>query len=209
MQQANVPEGAIRTALTEVKTERVLPFRFIAAARHAPQFEPELEGAMFRCLEGRARLPGKTILLVDVSSSMDAAVSGKSEISRLDAACGLAMLLREVCEVVHVVTFSNAVANVPPRRGFALRDAVVTSQPHCGTYLGRAVKTVMDVVAWDRMIVITDEQSSDPVPDPKGRGYMVNVAAHHNGVGYGPWLHIDGWSEAIVDFIGEMESVQD
>jgi hypothetical protein len=56
------------------------------------------------------------------------------------------------------------------------------------------------------LIVLTDEQSSDPVPNPKhGRGYMVNVAAYQNGVGYGSWTHVDGWSEAIFDYIREMD----
>ena len=59
--------------------------------------------------------------------------------TRLEAACGLAILAREVCEEVEIFTFSNEVKKVPPRRGFALRDAVVASQPHGGTLLGKAV----------------------------------------------------------------------
>ncbi len=55
----------------------------------------------------------------------------------------------------------------------------------------------------DRLIVITDEQSGDAVPEPqKGtKGYMLNVASARNGVGYGAWTHVDGFSEAIVDYI--------
>lgn len=53
MLQSGVGEAAIRAGILKMKTERVLPFRFIAAARYAVQFEPELEQAMFRCLEGR------------------------------------------------------------------------------------------------------------------------------------------------------------
>ena len=56
-----------------------------------------------------------------------------------------------------------------------------------------------------RLMVITDEQSHDPVPDPSGLGYMINVASNQNGVGYGAWHHIDGWSEAVVNYIGEVE----
>ena len=57
----------------------------------------------------------------------------------------------------------------------------------------------------DRLIVITDEQSADRVPEPKGLGYMINVASNRNGVGYGKWLHVDGWSDAVVRFISEHE----
>ena len=35
--------------------------------------------------------------------------------------------------------------------------------------------------------------------------YMVNVAPYRNGVGYGKWVHVDGFSEVIVDYICEYE----
>ncbi len=127
-------------ALAAMKTDRVLPFRFLAAARVAPQWEQALESAMFRALEGRAaRLPGHTVLLVDVSGSMEAAISHRSEMRRTDAAYGLAILLREIAEKVTIYTFSNEAKLVPSRRGMALRDALDQSQPHGGTYLGKAI----------------------------------------------------------------------
>jgi hypothetical protein len=205
MHQSGVPEIVIRSALKDIRTERVLPFRFIAAARFAPQLEPELEEAMFKCLDGKQKLPGRTMLLVDVSGSMDASISSKSDLRRLDAACGLAMLLREVCESASILTFSNGIVQVPPRRGFALRDAVVNSQAHSGTYLGQTVRHCMQFES-ERIIVISDEQTADPVPDADRKAYMVNVASAKNGVGYGSWSHIDGWSESIVDYIQTCES---
>jgi 60 kDa SS-A/Ro ribonucleoprotein len=54
-------------------------------------------------------------------------------------------------------------------------------------------------------VVITDEQSHDRVPAPTGKGYAINVASARNGVGYGDWTHIDGWSEAVVDYIAALE----
>ncbi len=36
---------------------------------------------------------------------------------------------------------------------------------------------------YDRIIVITDEQSHDRVPAPTGKGYVINVASAKNGVG--------------------------
>lgn len=207
MQEAKIGDTAIREGLNGMKTERVLPFRFIAAARFAPQFEPELETAMFKCIEGREKLPGKTMLMIDVSGSMASAISGKSDLARMDAACGLAMLLREVCEHVAITTFSDKVMQIPTRRGFALRDAIVRSQPHSGTYMGQAVAVVVKM-EFDRLIVISDEQSAERVPDPNRKAYMVNVASSKNGVGYGTWTHIDGWSEAIVDYVAVSEKIE-
>lgn len=206
MKEAKVDDAIVAKAIDGMNAERVLPFRFIAAARYAPQFEPQLEQAMFRNLQDAPKLPGRTILLVDVSGSMDAPLSDKSDLMRLDAACGLAMLLREVCEQVVIATFSERLVGVPPRRGFALRDAIVNSQPHSGTYLGTALNNVLPNEASERIIVITDEQSADPVPDPGRKGYMLNVASAKNGVGYGPWLHLDGFSEAIVSYIIKTET---
>jgi hypothetical protein len=206
LQQAGVDGEAIREALATMKTERVLPFRFISASRHAPQLEPELESAMFRCLAGVPKLKGKTVLAVDNSPSMYwAPVSARSEILRVDAACALAILLREICERVQVIAFSTTSTLVPPRRGFALRDAIKATESD-GTQVGAVVNRAA-AEGYDRLIVLTDEQSSDKVPDPKGTGYMINVASNRNGVGYGKWTHIDGWSEAVVDYISELEGV--
>ncbi len=205
MAEARVGEQAIRDGLARMKTDRVLPFRFIAAARYAPQWEAELEQAMFRSLEGQPRLPGKTVLLVDVSGSMDAPLSRRSEMRRNDAAYGLAVLLREIAEEVSVYSFSDKLVGVPARRGFAVRDAINASQAHSGTYLGKALSGIEE--KYDRLIVITDEQSHDPVPNPRARGYMLNVASYQNGVGYGAWTHIDGWSDSVIEYIRAAEPV--
>ncbi|MGE0740179.1 MAG: TROVE domain-containing protein [Hyphomonadaceae bacterium] len=199
MQVAGVTRKTIAKALDEMRTDRVLPYRFIAAAQHAPDLEPELEHAMFQSIKGHAKLKGKTRLLIDVSGSMDSPMSGRSEMRRLDAACGLAVLAREIAEDVEIFTFSNDVKKVPSRRGFALRDAILNSQPHMGTELGKAVAQVDK--KGERLIVFTDEQSFDPVGAPKGLGYMVNVAAYKHGVGHGEWRRIDGFSEKILDWI--------
>ena len=208
MHESGVSEYLVQSALEAMKTDRVLPFRFLAVARVAPQWEQALENAMFRSLEDRAaKLPGHTVLLVDVSGSMEAPISHRSEMRRTDAAYGLAILLREIAEKVTIYTFSNEATQVAARRGMALRDALEHSQPHGGTYLGKAIAQVEKDCrhGYDRLVVITDEQSHDQVPTPQGRGYVINVASNRNGVGYGAWMHIDGWSEAVVDFIAELE----
>lgn len=199
MLHAGVGKKTIAGALDDMRTDRVLPYRFVAAARYAPDFEPELETAMFRALKGHEKIEGTTRLLIDVSGSMDAPMSARSEMLRVDAACGLAVLAREICEDVEIFTFSTDVKKVPPRRGFALRDAIVQSQPHASTYLGRAVTEIDQKGV--RLIVITDEQAHDTVPAPKGNGYIINVASYRNGVGQGDWRRVEGFSEAVIDWI--------
>lgn len=208
MIESGVSEDLIREGLATMKTERVLPFRFISAAKYAPRLEDALESAMLRCLEEQPKLAGKTAILVDHSGSMNGAkVSAKSEIDRFDAACAVAMILRECAERCRVFAFSNSTVEVPPRRGFGMIHAVKHAMPFSGTALGQAVKHVYSVFPeCERLIVITDEQSSDKPQHPQGRGYIVNVGAYKQGIAYGPWVAIDGWSEAILDFIREYEA---
>jgi len=206
MVEKSVSRQSIKSSLYEMKTERILPFRFIASARYAPDFEPELEEAMFKCIAEKEKLSGKTVLLIDVSGSMDEALSDKSEMKRDDAAYGLGVLARELCEDVQIFSFSQAVVQIPARRGFALRDAIRQSQPHSSTYTGQAVGLINSKLEYDRIIIITDEQSADQVPNPKGKGYIINVASNENGIGYGPYVHINGWSEAVLDYIREYEN---
>ena len=227
MQQSGVDIEAIRKGLSTMKTERVLPFRFVTAAKYAPQLEPQLEQAMFRCLANQEKLVGKTILIVDCSGSMHGGISGKSELDRLSAAAALAMLVREVCEDVAVYatagndgTRIHQTMLIPPRRGFGLRDLL--SYEHTsrkigggGIFLKQAIEHVRkEEKTADRIIVITDEQDCDLVNKPASakpfgaNNYLINVASFKNGIGYGDWVHIDGWSEASLDYIQQYERVQ-
>ena len=208
MTEAQVETELIRTSLLKVKTERVLPFRFVSAARHAAKYEGELESAMLKSLEQFDKLPGKTIIVVDNSGSMyGTKVSAKSELDRSDAACALAILVREVCERAVIISFSNSAVTVPARRGFALREAIQNATGHGGTDTQTALFAA-EKEGYDRIIVITDEQSHQSITAPKmgTKAYFINVANYQNGIGYGKWTHIDGWSEAVLQYIVAAEN---
>lgn len=208
MTEAGIPTSVMREYAKTVKTDRVLPFRYIAAAKHAPALEDMLEAMMLRSLESHKKLPGKTTLLIDVSGSMfGAKVSGKSELYRFDAAAALAMLCREICEEVEVYSFSYKLAAVPPRRGFALREAISNSQGHGGTDLRQALRSLATRGKTDRLIVFTDGETngSDPV-NFASRKYEINVAAYKNGINHSDWVTVTGFSEAVVDYIQALEA---
>ena len=205
MEQVGVDKDAIRKHFKGVDASRLLPFRFITAARHAPQWEPELEALLFSSASARRKLKGHTIILVDISGSMNEAIGSRTEIKRVDAASGIAMIAREMCASAEVFIFGTDVKRVPARRGFALRD-VICNAIGGGTMMGNAVSKVDAQEKYDRLIVITDEQTQDTVPSPKnGRGYILNVATEKNGIGYGAWTHVHGWSESVLDYIGTSE----
>ena len=210
MTAAGVSQKLIRQRLDK-GVARALPFRFVTAARYAPKLEDALESAMLKGVAALPELVGSTGLLVDVSGSMNTALAKNSETTRMDAAAGLAILLREKAEEFSIATFSDSCVELPPRRGFALRDAIVRSQANSGTYLKRALAHLSNQRDWknlDRLMVITDEQSHDGIlPAWTAQAYVVNAAPYKHGLSYGNgWTHIDGWSERIVDYIIAVEA---
>ena len=207
MVEAGVDESLIREAvLARSGASRVLPFRYVAAARACPRLEPAIDIALQESLDGMSALPGKTIVLVDVSGSMDVPLSAKSDLTRMDAAAALAAIIP--AEELRVFSFSNGVVECPPRRGMSGVDAVVGSQPHGGTQLFSAIDEI-NRIEHDRLIVITDEQDTGygrQCPAPTARhAYVVNVASEKRGIWRGGWTRIEGFSEGVIRYIEACE----
>lgn len=230
MIEAGVDLKKIEAALDAANYEKVLPFRFIAAAQHAPKIEDVIERAFLSCTAQRPKLPGKTILVVDTSGSMYGSgnISKHSDMTRVHAAGALAAIIREVCEepVIYCTAGDDgrrvhATALVPRRRGFSLVDLIAKNEMQTkigggGIFLVQCLDYIFkEEKQADRIIVITDEQDCDTSgKNPESanafgkRNYLINISVEKNGIGYKPkWLHIDGWSEHVLDFIREDEAV--
>jgi hypothetical protein len=204
MASANVDRELILSSFAKRTWDRILPYQFIAAAKYAPDMERYLDSAMQKAMGTMDRLGGKTAILVDVSGSMDGQLASKSELTRWDAATALAMLLEGVCADLRVFEFDNRVREIPARKGFGLRASF--TPPSGGTEMWAAISSIPG--DYDRVIVITDEQTSDHgnLPNNGTMYYIMNVATDQNGVGYGKnSVHISGFSEASVRYIAEFE----
>jgi len=226
MHQSEVSEKLIAKYVSTSKFERVLPFRFITAAKYVPAWEPHVETAMLRCLDGAEKIDGKTVLVIDVSGSMNSQLSAKSEMNRYQAAAALCILAREIftdlrvyCTAGNDATMVHKTALIPARRGFALSDAVNKAAGALGGG-GIFLKQVCDYVYKKerdaaRLIVFTDEQDCDRKANPKDansfgeNNYLINIASAKNGIGYGKWTHIDGFSEQVIEFIRQSEQFTD
>lgn len=219
----DVPRKIVTKAILARKgAGRVLPFRFIAAAKAAPDFEPMLDTAMLAHLANVPKLPGRTLLVVDVSGSMYGAgnISKYSDMTRIHAACALAAILRETADdpIIYATAGYDSrriheTKLVPARRGLALVDAIhgmchplggggIFLTQVCEYLRKEGLKDI------DNMIVITDEQDCDTITSPLKakplgkRNYLINIASAKNGIGYKPnWTHIDGWSEHVLRYI--------
>lgn len=231
-EEAGVDRKLVEEALVSgAKDSWALPFRFITAARHAPQLEEALGKAMVTAAAALPKLKGHTLFVIDVSGSMSGSLSSKSEMSRTDAACGLAILAREQAEEVtiyatagndHAVT--HATDLVPPRRGFALADAIRAKEQALGGG-GIFLKQCMEYIErnesrakFDRVVVFTDEQDCDvaqsasKAPKLAKYNYILNVGVYEPALpvtGAG-WTRVSGFSERVIEWmIAEEKDLQD
>lgn len=230
MKEAGVEKALVSTYAQTVDLSRVLPFRFVAAAKACPGWEDLCDAMLLRSTGQAQKLPGKTVIVVDVSGSMYSAgnISAKSDMTRVEAAGALAAILRETCEDARLYATAgddykrvHATAEVPPRRGMALVE-MFTKQGFArtlgggGIFLHQCLSFIKEIEhSADRIIVLTDEQDCDLKLKPEtadafgATNYLINVSVQKNGVGYKPqWCHIDGWSEAVIDYIREVERTE-
>ena len=225
MEVVGVSSSLIKEALENADYSKVFPFRFFAAAKNAPRYESIIDSVFIDRLKQLPKLKGKTVLVIDVSGSMyHAPVSEKSDMDRAIAACSLAAIMRERCEDVAIYatagddgTRVHKTQLVPDRHGIALVDAIYNMCNPLGgggIFLTPVCKYLSDLEKdVDRMIVITDEQDcagdgsnsplrANPLGTPENN-FLINVASYQRGIGYGKWTHLDGFSEAVVDYIIE------
>jgi hypothetical protein len=224
MNEAGIAKATVQAYADNARIDRILPFQFVAAAKAVPAWEGIVEAMMFRCLEGEPKLPGRTVLVVDTSGSMTARLSARSQMSRMDVAAALAILAREICEELVIYCTAgddckrvHATTLVPSRRGFALSDYITGHEVQAkigggGIFLTQCMEHIKkEQTDADRVIVLTDEQDCDLKLNPEQadafgtRNYLINVASAKNGIGYRKWLHIDGWSDKVLDYIAKLE----
>lgn len=226
MEQAGVSSDIIARGFETVNPGWLLPLNYLAAAKYAPRWERELEALMLRGLGSMPKLPGYSIFVVDVSGSMGSGISGKSELSRMDAAAAMAMLASEVCERVAIYatagndsTCIHSTSIVAPRRGFALTDEIHKMRARLGgggIFTRQCLEYIKahETVQPDRIIIFSDSQDCDrrnpALPKPFGvNNYIVDVSAHSHGVAYdGIWTaEISGWSEHFINYVAALEGV--
>lgn len=207
MVDAGVSHRTLHTALLRgAPASKALPFRFVAAAKSCPSMESALNAAMAVSMQSMERLAGTTLLIIDVSGSMSDPLSEKSQMRRVDAAGALAALVCTISEHIRVFAFGTTWKEIPARADLSMIDALLNIHVGHSTNLGATVKDIHGLVPeYDRIICITDEQSRDSLPAAKGLGYIINVAPYQNGVGYDSWVHINGFSEAVVKYIQVLE----
>lgn len=200
----------------QVARSRQLPMRFYSAYRAAPSLRwgHALEKALDTSLANIPVLPGRTLVLVDTSSSMEERFSRDGTLMRWDAAALFGIALGQRCANADVVSFSSARfhwndapgANTkafPLRRGESLLRAVGRWRDG-GWFLGGGTDTALalrkEFRGHDRVVVVTDEQTghdhqevtrSVPETVPMYTWNLAGYQAGHAPSGSG-WRHTFG-----------------
>lgn len=149
----------------EVARSRQLPLRFLAAYREVPsnRWAQALEVALDLCLASLPSYPGKTLILIDTSSSMNDPLSSKSTLLRWDAAAvfGLALALR--CEKANVVSYAIKTVDFNMKPGESLLKALDRFRTG-GYFISGGTDTFAALRRYapghDRVVLITDEQAN-------------------------------------------------
>lgn len=159
----------------QVAKSRMLPMRFYSAYNAAPSLRwgHALERALTASLANIPQLSGRTLILVDTSTSMDAGFSKDGSLMRWDAAALFGIALGQRCAQADVVSFSSAryytsdphgarTKAFPLTRGGSLLGDV-RKWKDGGWFLGGGTDTALalrqEFKGHDRVVVVTDEQA--------------------------------------------------
>lgn len=228
MKRADVDRRTIQQGLKNLKSSMLLPLDFLKTARMNPEFERDIEDSMLASYANLPKLPGKTLFIVDVSGSMSAPMSSKSDFTRYDAACAMAMLAVNQCEDYEIVTTAGndgrregAHEHIKyPQKGFGIIQQIKDTNKRIGgggIFTRQCLNWCKSHVGkeFDRIIVFSDSQDCDfpnlRIPEPYGTyNYICDVSANTKGVNYrGKWTaEISGFSEHFLTYIAALEGIE-
>jgi hypothetical protein len=154
----------------QVAKSRQLPMRFLSAYKAAPSLRwgYALDKALNASLANVPALPGRTLVLVDTSGSMNSEFSKDGTLMRWDAAALFGIALASRCEDADVVSFSNGywggeASKVFPRiKGESVLKGL-DRWKNDGYFIGGGTDTAGAVqrhyANHDRVLILTDEQA--------------------------------------------------
>lgn len=209
-----------------VRKSKQLPFRFLSAYKMVENIASSkvldtLEKACAASVDNMERLPGLTVIAVDVSSSMGAPVSAKSETRCFEIGALLGMIANRICEDSVFYTFSNSAEKIPVSTCAPLLYSASTFRVFGGTNMAAPFEHMMrDGVKADRVIVISDNECNVDLHLWGSRTVQEEADEYRKRSGCDCWVHaidlqgygtqqfagpktniIAGWSEKVFDFI--------
>lgn len=227
MKEAGVNKKVIKKGFDMLSTSMLLPFDFLRAYYKNGDLKKFLERAMRASAANQPRLKGRSLFIVDISGSMGAKLSERSELTRLDCAKAMAMLATMVCDDFEIVctagsdptvTGRHAVVN-DPSSNFKLMSQIEEMHREVG-YGGIFTRQCLEWCRnkfanrppFERIIIFSDSQDCDypekRVPRPFAPfNYICDISCNTHGINYnGVWTaEISGFSEHFLSYIAQYE----
>lgn len=209
-----------------VKRSRQLPFRYLAAYKEVAgmggtRVMDALENAVDAAIENVPKIPGTTVVAVDVSGSMGSAISGKSSVRCYEVAMMLGLIANRICENAYFYTFDTEIRQGMYSTRAGILSSVLGSACGGGTNMYLPFMQMLRAgIDADRLIILSDNECN------RGGGWysrepvQVLADAYRKQTGKDIWVHaidlmgygtqqfhgaktniIAGWSEKVFDFI--------
>jgi hypothetical protein len=152
----------------EVARSRQFPYRFWTAYRevHSDRWAMALGAALDRAAYNIPALPGRTLVLCDMSGSMGGMLSDKSKMTRAEAAALFAVALSYRCSPRNIDLVGYATGSF--RHDLAMGGSVLRQVERFVNRIGEAGHATYTAAAMatnyagqDRVVIFTDEQCHD------------------------------------------------
>lgn len=214
----------------QVAKSKQLPFRFYSAYREIQQLPgttnkhiSTLENAIEQSIINLPLLKGKTIIGIDVSGSMKAAISQKSTVSCREIAALIGAIANKLCEESIIYTFDTAIQKYTITQKNEILETAKTLQfDGGGTDVSLPIREMIkNKITADRLIILSDNEIN--------RGFERTCQSYVNEyrktINPDLWIHaldlqgygtqqfigekvniIAGWNEKILEFISLAEN---
>ena len=149
----------------QVAKSRQFPYRFLAAYENAPNLRwgKALDTALNLSLANLPDLPGRTLVLIDTSASMQSGLSSRSKMSPAKAAAVFGVALAARCGADLVGFADGTFAHRIPKAASVIREVERflerTGEVGHGTMIARSVRAAFN--KHDRVFIISDMQTMD------------------------------------------------
>lgn len=213
----------------EVWKSKQLPFRFLSAYRSIPRNENWSADKAYDAIDTAAdysvsnlpKIPGKTVIAIDVSGSMCCHISARSDIRCSDIALLLGVIANRICESARVFTFDTSIEELNIRRKNGIISTAMNLRANGGgtnMYLPFE-KMLHENIDCDRVIILSDNECNS-VGWYDHRTVQEMADQYREETGNDIWMHaidlegygtqqfkgpktnmIAGWSEKVFEFI--------
>lgn len=212
-----------------VRKSRQLPFRFLSAYKAVSEVRnvgsrayDALENAVDAAIDNIPKLPGTTVIAVDVSRSMSSPVSSKSDIRCVEIGMMLGLIANRICENGLFYTFDTRIEKYAlSRRAGILETCIRNAACGGGTDMGLPFEAMIrDRIKADRVIVISDNVCNSGYSWYSHKPVQSLADEYRRKSGNDIWVHaidlqgygtqqftgpktniIAGWSEKVFNFI--------